>query len=297
MQDICSQLNFIDFNSDLWEKFRGAYGNIKDDLSELFNIDADIPENEKAFYIHKAPESNYRIAFDNICAQLMHQGSFYSALYIAMPYLVKIYEYWLEKNDFDWQVLYLTNIGLFIATDNSYNHQYDGMSLDDIDENIRISYIKSIDIIKKRAEEFILKNIEKLKKFDRLALCDICIGLLAIVGDREDAFVLDFCHWDICDLFCNNCKYIEHEENIELDSDIGTDYLSSIIIPADSVIGQWDKKTFDNTYVWLSNLLYILGDKKAAEKLSYYFGTYICPECGYKSSPVIKLIMRSMCDI
>lgn len=294
MEDICSQLNFIDFNSDLWEEFRGAYGNIKDDLLGILDTDVDIPENEKEFYLRKTPESDYRIAFDNICAHLMHQGSFYDALYITMPYLVKAYEYWLKENDFEWQLLFLTYIGLFISTDNSYNHKYDGISLDSIDENIRTSYIKSIDIMKKRAKEFILQNTEKLKKFAHIDLCDICTGLLAILGDREDAFVLMHNNWDICCPFCSNCKYLE--ENVELESDIGTDYLSSIIIPADSVIGQWDKKTFDNTYVWLSNLLYILGDKKAIEKLSYYFGTYICPECGYKSSPVIKLIMLGLIE-
>ncbi len=53
------------------------------------------------------------------------------------------------------------------------------------------------------------------------------------------------------------------------------------IEPAESVIGKWDGKSYDNTYLWFSNLVHSLGVEDEW-KISYYYGTYTCPECGNK---------------
>ncbi|MBQ3584461.1 MAG: hypothetical protein IJA27_07085 [Lachnospiraceae bacterium] len=39
------------------------------------------------------------------------------------------------------------------------------------------------------------------------------------------------------------------------------------IQPAESVIGQWDGRKLDNTYLWYSNFLHLLGDDNAAKAL------------------------------
>lgn len=84
----------------------------------------------------------------------------------------------------------------------------------------------------------------------------------------------------------------------ELDGDytncIEDEALNSLITPAGLVTGQWDRKSFDNTYVWLSNVLQLLGNDNDAAKLSYFYGTFNCPECGAKDGPVIDLYMRAL---
>ena len=39
----------IDFNSDLWDKLHGAYGNILEDIMPLAVKEPEVPENEKSF--------------------------------------------------------------------------------------------------------------------------------------------------------------------------------------------------------------------------------------------------------
>ena len=64
----------IDFNSDLWDKLHGAYGNILEDIKSLAVKEPEVPESEKSLYT--SFESDYMIAFDNICCTLSHQMSF-----------------------------------------------------------------------------------------------------------------------------------------------------------------------------------------------------------------------------
>lgn len=289
MEENSLKIERLEFDSDLWEVFRGAYGNIKEDLIFLLEADRNIPEKEKAFYMRREPESDYRIAFDNICAQLLHQGSFYSALYLTMPYLVKQYEYWEEQDDFQWKVLYLTYIGLFLSTDIPYNHDIAYASMDEIPKDILESYQNSIKWLGEKAKEFLSQNLDKLKQFDHIDLTNIVAGFIAILGDREIAFVFMI---NASFPFCRNCGYLN--ESIELEEDIwdekAAEFLHSQITPAILEIGKWDGKSFEDTYLWVSNLLYLLGDQKDAVKLSYYYGTYTCPECGYTAGPVIDLI-------
>ena len=70
--------------------------------------------------------------------------------------------------------------------------------------------------------------------------------------------------------------------------------LYSKITPADSAIGKWNFRDYRDSYIWLSNVLYLFGNKEAAEKLSYYYGTYTCPNCGKKDKPIVKLMMLGL---
>ncbi len=272
----------IEFNSELWEMFRGAYGNIRDDLKVLMESDPVLSENEQQWYVDQSDktESDLRIAFDNICEQLWHQMSFYDALYLAMPYLVKLYEKWQQNADFRMQGMLLTNIGIFLATDISYNHEID--DTEKVPKEILESYHQSIKIIREKAKEFLHCYKEQLKQIDEESRSMFCVGMLAMLGDPEAAFVLILGGWNQCLQYCPNCDNLN--EDTEIDSILfqsnGKKELEKKIKPAESVIGQWDGQSFDHTYLWFSNLLYELENEKEAEKLRYFYGTYTCPNCG-----------------
>lgn len=98
MEDNFTHIETASLNSELWDIYKGAYGNITEDLKGLLIPEPDVPENEKSFDV--SGDSDYMISFDNIWQQLGHQMSFYPALYLALPYLTKIYSYWRGKDDF-----------------------------------------------------------------------------------------------------------------------------------------------------------------------------------------------------
>ena len=77
-------MNLIDFNSPLWEIYKGAYGSVKEDIIALTS--------EKQLFYKKNENSDYYIAFENLFENLSHQMSFYNATYITLPYIVALLE-------------------------------------------------------------------------------------------------------------------------------------------------------------------------------------------------------------
>lgn len=294
MEDNFTHIETASLNSELWDIYKGAYGNITEDLKGLLIPEPDVPENEKSFDV--SGDSDYMISFDNIWQQLGHQMSFYPALYLALPYLTKIYSYWRGKDDFKMQILILTNAGITLSSDIPYNHYN---SEDKVPEDIMDNYQKSIFIFKKEAEDIFLNKLDNLKEYNYNDLPYICAALLAFLGKREEAFILVLGNWSQCFPYCKACGYLD--ENIELEYDINdnceaSEGLNSVVTPAASVIGQWDNKSLDNTYVFLSNILHTLGDEKSVKKLQYYYGTYKCPECGSTGSPVMDLAILGLTE-
>ena len=57
--------------------------------------------------------------------------------------------------------------------------------------------------------------------------------------------------------------------------------LSERMEKAKAPSGKWDGRSLEDVRLWLLNLL---EDEEGEELLSYYFGTYVCPECGKKLS-------------
>lgn len=285
-----------DFNSDLWDKLHGAYGNILEDIKPLAVKEPDVPENEKTLYA--SFKSDYMVAFDNICCTLAHQMSFYPASYIALPYLANTFNYWYEKDDFIMQVLFLLNVGIIVSTDIGYNTEYYKSTRESLPEDVMQNYQDSILFFKEKAEELLSNKLDMLKQpdlFKPVDLTYICISLLALIGKKEHAFAFLLGNFDQCIISCKNCGL--YTEDIELDNDYMKNTiqeLNSLITPAAPVTGQWDKKSFDNTYIWLSNVLQLLGNDNDAAKLSYFYGTFNCPECGAKTGPVVDLYMEAL---
>lgn len=294
MDNNFTNIETVSLDSELWDIYRGAYGNITEDLEGLLTPEPEVPEHEKSFDI--SGQSDYMVSLDNIWQQLGHQMSFYSALYLALPYLTKIYSYWRKKDDFKMQILILTNTGMALSADIPYNH-YD--SEDKVPENIMDNYQKSILFFKEEAEDIFLNKLDMLKEYNNNDLPYICAAILALLGKREEAFIFILGCWSQCFPYCNVCDYLN--ENIELEYDIddnckASEGLNSVITPAPSVIGQWDNKSLDNTYVFLSNILHFLGDEKSVKKLQYYYGTYKCPGCGNIKDTVMSLAILGLTE-
>lgn len=264
-------MNLIDFHSHLWEIYRGAYGNVKDDIMILTN--------EKQLFYKKNEHSEYYIAFDNLFENLSHQMSFYNATYIALPYIVKLLEEY--QNEFWEQYYIISKVGFCIATDIPENHTIHY----DIEQNILDSYTESITILQQKTKEFLFENINILKQLTPYEISEFCTSILAILGDRYIAYILTLSSWDTFYILCNNCEYC----NEDLSYSFSNKTELKQITPAELKIEQWDKCSFDDTFLWLSYVLSILGDKKSVKILRYYYGTYTCPRCG-KQKKVIDLI-------
>ena len=79
---------------------------------------------------------------------------------------------------------------------------------------------------------------------------------MAILGDREAAFQMFNGQWEQCPVTCPECDYFD--EDMESDGFYDREQLEKIE-PAASVLGKWDGKSYEDTYLWFSNLAHELG--------------------------------------
>ena len=94
--------------------------------------------------------------------------------------------------------------------------------------------------------------------------------------------------WEQCPVCCPDCGF--YDEDMDADGFYDQEQLKKIE-PAASVIGKWDGKNYEDTYLWFSNLAHDLGAEDAW-KIAYYYGTYTCPECGSRGI-LIEWMKRS----
>lgn len=273
-------MKLVDLDSDLWEVFCGAYGNVSEELKILMGEVDKIPPQKKLRRLETEEKDDYEIAFDNICENLWHQMSFYPATYLVLPYFVTLLEQKEKEQNSKWEISILSQIGLCLATCIPSNH------IGSVEQEIMDSFQESVSIAAEKVKVFLFERTEELKKLDKNDLSMFCTAALAILGDREAAFVLTMSAWDTCYMVCAECDYC--------DEDISLSYGGKEnIIPAESVIGKWDKVSYEDTYLWLSNVCHLLGDDKSAELLSYFYGTYTCPEC--ENTGIVMDFMKNYC--
>lgn len=87
-------ISLQEFDSPLWESYRGAYGNVMDYLAILMGERDEAPETFQLRCLDNSPKTHYEMAFDNLCENLWHQMSFYPATWLAVPYLARLMERW-----------------------------------------------------------------------------------------------------------------------------------------------------------------------------------------------------------
>jgi len=261
------------FDSPLWESYRGAYGNVKEYLVILMGERKAAPEIFKLRRLETTLKTNYEIAFDNLCENLWHQMSFYPATWLVLPYLVKLMEGWEKEKEKEWLFQGILAVGTCLATD-VYGDRPG-------EDQVQESYENAILQIRAITINFLAGNIDYVQKKDMHWRREFAIAVAAILGEKKLAFMLIMSDMESYYIVCPAC------ENCDEEIEFGYSDFSEQIEKAKAPSEKWDGESLGNVKLWLFNLFELLGDIEGIEYLCYYFGTYICPECGERT-PVFK---------
>ncbi|MCI9337519.1 MAG: hypothetical protein HFH93_08270 [Lachnospiraceae bacterium] len=262
-----------DFNSPLWEIYRGAYGNIEDYLVILIGERDKAPETFKLRRLENIPKTNYELAFDNLCENLWHQMSFYPATWLALPYLARLMEGWEREKDLEWMFRGIQAAGSFLSTD-VYG---DRPGEEDIYESYRNAGLQ----IRAMTIDFLAGNLDYIREKQVYWRREFAVAVAAILGEQRLAYMLSLSAFQSYYIVCPNC------ENCDEDMEVGYFALSERMKKMKVSSDKWDGRSLEDVRLWLPNLLNLLEDQEGEECLRYYFGTYVCPECG-KKTPVLK---------
>ncbi len=280
VQTLREELRPVEFASGLWEQLKGAYGDVREDVAFLFCPREMIPETKKIRRLDFEDKDSYEIIFDNLSENLTHQLSLYGGTYLAMPYLALLLELKRLEGDFDWQMKIIALAGDLMATDIPYCGG-GSENQETLPREVLDSYRLSVAKIQEMTKAFLDRNMDRLRQVEPQWMRQyFCTDALAILGDPEAAYQMLMGQWEQCPLSCPDCGY--YDEDMEADGFSNEEQLAKIE-PAPSVIGQWDKESYEDTYVWFSNLVHLL-EVEDAWKAAYYFGTYTCPVCGSKGT-------------
>ena len=261
-----------DFNSPLWESYRGAYGNIEDYLVILMGEREKAPETFKLRRLESVKKTNYELAFDNLCENLWHQMSFYQGTWLALPYLARLMEGWEREKDLEWMSRGILAAGSFLVTDVFG----DRPGQEDVCESYRNAGLQ----IRAMTIDFLAENLVYVREKDVQRRRELATAATAILGEGKLAYMLSLSGFISYYVVCPEC------ENCDEEMEVGYFELSERMKSAKAPSGKWDGRSLEDVKLWLPNLLRLLEDEEGEELLSYYFGTYVCPECG-KKMPVL----------
>jgi tetratricopeptide (TPR) repeat protein len=263
-------MKFIPLDSALWEQYPGAYGSVSGEIAFLMG-ESTAPR-VKLRRLDPEEKDQERVAFDNLCENLSHQMSFYPALYLALPYMVKLLGQ--KAGDYDWQLLIFSEIGICLATDVTWENEPAPRLPEDITESCR----EAAAILAERAERFLKENRKKLRREGTFERRRLCLGLYGLLGDRREAFALVMNQWETCYVHCTHCGYLD--EDLELIDGKQRRKLRPLRF--------WQKKPA--AFTRFRRILHQMGDWEGEELLACYYGGYVCPACGKRSDVMEGLI-------
>ena len=263
-------MKFIPLDSALWEQYPGAYGSVSGEIAFLMG-ESTAPQ-VKLRRLDPEEKDQERVAFDNLCENLSHQMSFYPALYLALPYMVKLLGQ--KAGDYDWQLLIFSEIGICLATDVTWENEPAPRLPEDITESCR----EAAAILAERAERFLKENRKKLRREGAFERRRLCLGLYGLLGDRREAFALVMNQWETCYVHCTHCGYLD--EDLELIDGKQRRKLRPLRF--------WQKKPA--AFTRFRRILHQMGDWEGEELLACYYGGYVCPACGKRSDVMDGLI-------
>lgn len=264
-------MKLLSLDSDLWERYTGAYGSVREDVALLMG---EAPFAPQASPRRPAPEQDAeRAAFENLCENLSHQMSFHPAIYLALPYMVKLLS--RKAEDFSWQLPIFTEAGICLATDVPWAHEGEVLP----PQEVLNSYREAVAVLACEAERFLAGKRKQLRKEDVFARRRFFLGLLALLGDRREAFALVMNRFETCYVQCKSCGYLD--EDLELIDGKQRRKLHPI---------RFWQRTQAETFRRFRRILHTLGDWEGEELLACYYGRYVCPACGGKESAMEGLI-------
>lgn len=259
-----------EFDSILWEAYRGAYGNVGEYLVILMGEREEAPETFKLRRLDKTPKTNYEMAFDNLCESLWHQMSFYPATWLALPYLARLMEGWEKDKDEEWLFQGILAVGSCLATDVYGDRPEEAW--------VQESYENAILQIRDMTIDFLAEHMDCVREKDISWRRGFAFAVTAILGEKRLAYMLIMSTLESCYIVCPGC------ENCDEEIEFGYFDPSQRIEKAEAPTEKWDGESLADAKLWLFNLFALLGDEEGMGRLCYYFGTYICPECGEKTS-------------
>lgn len=255
-----------DFNSPLWETYRGAYGSIYDYIVTLMSEKEKAPEVIKLRRLDNSPKTNYEIAFDNLCENLCHQMSFYPASWLALPYLAMLMEDWEKERDLEWTFRGILMAGSCLATDVFGDRPAEAQVFESWENaalHIRVMTIN-----------FLAEHLAYVLEKEPGCRQEFAVAVTAILGEKKFAYMLFLSAFASCYIGCPSCEFWDE------DMEFGDSVVSERIQEAESPTELWDGESLEDAKLWLFNLFALLKDQEGQEKLRCYFGTYTCPECG-----------------
>lgn len=263
-------MTFTPLDSGLWEQYPGAYGSVSGEIACLMGESA--APLEKLRRLDPEEKDQERLAFDNLCEGLSHQMSFYPALYLALPYMVKLLG--RKAGDYDWQLEIFSEIGICLATDVDWENE--GRA--EVPADILESFREAAAILAERAERFLKEQRKKLRREDVFERRRFCLGLYGLLGDRREAFAMVMNRWETCYIHCKYCGYLD--EDLELIDGKQRRKLRPLRF--------WRKKP--ESFTRFRRVLHRMGDWEGEELLACYYGGYVCPCCGKESDVMEGLI-------
>jgi len=266
-------MKLIPLNSPYWETYTGAYGSVLPEIKLLSGAEPMTPQT-KLHRLDFSERDDYQIAFDNLCENLSHQMTCYNALFLALPYMVELFERKKAEDSFIWQADILSQAGVCLATDIP---DVNGEQPEPLPEEITSSYNAAVLRLEELAKEFLLENINQIRLMENNSRNFLITGLIAVLGERVFANVLTFSAWneEECHLACPDCDFFDEE------SSLTDDEIQSHISPAK--IEPWDGKSFDNPPCWMYGVLDRLGAEREKQFVPWFYGTFTCPVCGRKA--------------
>lgn len=269
------KMTLTPLDSPLWEVYRGAYGNVSEEVAIIAAAEKDAPPIGRLRRLDLAEKDDFHIAFDNLCENLSHQMTFYEANYLALPYILKLLSRKIAEGDFSWQVEIFSQVGCCLAADipNENSRAFEASMPPEILASYRAAELRLQDYAKK----FIINQMEGLRLLNNPTREFLLIGLLAILGNHVLANLLSFFYDNYCSLACSQCDY--YDDEVYLDD---PEVQSQIALPPKTA---WDGHSLDKAQVWLPALLEKFGGTTLLDPnlVPYFFGEYTCPICGHKA--------------
>lgn len=265
-------MKLLDLNDPLWEAYPGAYGSVREEIGVLMGEPAG-PQIQLRRLKEQA-EDDEHLAFDNLCESLSHQMTFYPAMYVVLPCIVKFLS--LKSGDYDWKRLIFSEIGQCLAADAFFP----GETRPGAPEEILESYQEAADILAAEAQRFLKDCRKQLRKEGAFERRWLLLGLYGLLGDRLEAYVMNLHGWESCCVQCGQCGWLDE------DLVLSEPKQRRKIRPA----RLWQRKPA--SFRRFREILHQMGDWEGEELLAWYYGTYTCPKCGQKQ-PVMESLIRA----